>query len=73
MFDYSPALIRDRWVAGRRDMARALGLLASAPEPRARFTYIPVEPEDGSSTDREPFRPSTMLWMGPRPGGQLRP
>jgi NTE family protein len=38
MFDYSPASLRDRWAAGGRDMARAFGLLARAPERRGRFT-----------------------------------
>jgi NTE family protein len=44
MFDYSPASVSDRWAAGGRDMARAFGLLARAPERDGRFAYLPVEP-----------------------------
>ena len=42
MFDFSPASIAERWAAGRRDTARALGLLAARPagRPRERFAYV---------------------------------
>jgi NTE family protein len=43
MFDFSPASLGDRWAAGRRDMARALGLLGSGPGSRQRFTYVAVD------------------------------
>lgn len=46
--DFSPASIRDRQAAGRRDMSAALALLAAARLPRRDdpFRYLPVEPTD---------------------------
>src|SRR5215213_9295698 len=41
--DYSPASLRDRWAAGRRDMAAGLTLLEGAGGER-RFEYLAVDP-----------------------------
>lgn len=46
-FDFSPSSIRDRWAAGRRDMARGLQELAKAPRGQRRFRYL--RPPDGRS------------------------
>jgi NTE family protein len=43
MFDFSPASIDDRWAAGRRDMARALGLAASGAGSPGCFAYLAVD------------------------------
>ena len=49
--DYSPSSIRDRWAAGRRDMASGLALLhGAAAEGGGRFRYLPVEPGKGGAT-----------------------
>jgi len=41
MSDFSPASLAERWAAGRRDTARALGLLAARPgHPRERFACV---------------------------------
>ncbi|UEM19729.1 patatin-like phospholipase family protein [Skermanella mucosa] len=45
LFDFSPGSIRDRWAAGRRQMARALDILARRPEPEGRFSYFAVAPD----------------------------
>src|SRR3954451_10538832 len=44
--DFSPSSIRDRWAAGRRDMAAGLELLRTSPSPEGRFEYLSVKPED---------------------------
>jgi len=44
--DFSPSSIRDRWAAGRRDMASGLRLLETAPASRSRFTYLAVDPAE---------------------------
>ena len=41
--DYSPSSLRDRWAAGRRDMAAGLLLLEGAGGDR-RFEYLAVDP-----------------------------
>jgi hypothetical protein len=38
-FDFSPSSIRDRWVAGSRDMTRAADWLASYTPSSQRFFY----------------------------------
>lgn len=43
-FDYSPSSIRDRWAAGKRDMATGLRLLSDGAEGRGRFRYRAVDP-----------------------------
>ena len=40
LFDFSPGWIRDRWTSGRREMERALAMLASQPRTGERFTYL---------------------------------
>jgi NTE family protein len=40
LFDFSPGSIRDRWTSGRREMERALAMLASQPRTGERFTYL---------------------------------
>jgi NTE family protein len=42
--DYSPSSLRDRWAAGRRDMAAGLALLEKAAPEGRRFEYLPVDP-----------------------------
>ena len=39
----------------------------------ARFTYIPVEPEDGPGTDRGAGPVSSARWTRPRPSGHPGP
>jgi NTE family protein len=43
--DFSPSSIRDRWAAGRRDMANGLALLRTTPVSKSRFDYLSVDPE----------------------------
>ena len=43
MLDFSPSSLRDRWAAGRRDMAAGLTLLEGAGGDR-RFEYLAVDP-----------------------------
>jgi NTE family protein len=43
--DFSPSSIRDRWAAGRRDMAEGLALLRTSPASEGRFDYLSVDPE----------------------------
>ena len=38
--DFSPSSIRDRWAAGRRDMANGLEALRLPPASKGRFDYI---------------------------------
>jgi NTE family protein len=47
--DFSPSSIRDRWAAGRRDMAAGLELLRTSPFPKGRFEYLSVKPEDAGA------------------------
>jgi len=42
--DFSPSSIRDRWAAGRRDMAAGLALLDGAAGDGRRFEYLGVDP-----------------------------
>jgi NTE family protein len=56
--DFSPSSLRDRWAAGRRDMAAGLALLEGADGGR-RFEYLAVDPReagaaagDGPALDR---------------------
>jgi NTE family protein len=42
--DYSPSSLRDRWAAGRRDMAGGLALLAGTSVGGPRFEYLAVDP-----------------------------
>lgn len=42
-FDYSPASIRDRWAAGREDMAGILDRLGEAATRPGRFQYLTTE------------------------------
>ncbi len=52
-FDYSPSSIRDRWAAGKRDMANSLALLDSAPADRRRFRYLTLDPrQEAASAER---------------------
>ena len=44
--DFSPASVRDRRAAGRRDMGSGLALLRTGPAPKGRFDYVPVDSED---------------------------
>lgn len=52
LFDFSPGSIRNRWAAGRSQMARALDMLVRRPEPEGRFSYLAVTP-DPAETARE--------------------
>jgi NTE family protein len=45
--DFSPSSIRDRWAAGRRDMAAGLARLDAAGEGEGLFTYLPAVAESG--------------------------
>lgn len=47
--DFSPSSIRDRWAAGRRDMASGLTLLGAVPDQRRRFEYLPVDASDAAA------------------------
>ena len=47
--DYSPSSIRDRWAAGRRDMASGLALLEEAGAGGRRFEYLAVDPREAGT------------------------
>jgi NTE family protein len=47
-FDYSPSSVRDRWAAGRRDMASSLTLLDNAPSDGRRLRYIALGPRQAA-------------------------
>jgi NTE family protein len=54
MLDFSPSSVRDRWAAGRRDMASGLDLLGRPlAGDRGRFEYLAVDPRD-ATTAAEP-------------------
>ncbi len=50
--DFSPSSIRDRWAAGRRDMAAGLAMLGGAGADGPRFGYLAVAPgEPGAAAE----------------------
>ncbi len=49
--DFSPSSLRDRWAAGRRDMASGLALLdGAAADNGSRFEYLAVDPQEAGAT-----------------------
>jgi NTE family protein len=49
MLDYSPSSLRDRWAAGRRDMAGGLALLGGAGAGDQLFEYLAVDPREAGA------------------------
>lgn len=47
-FDYSPSSVRDRWAAGRKDMAQGLALLREQARGDTRFTYVTRDGSGGT-------------------------
>jgi NTE family protein len=47
--DYSPSSLRDRWAAGRRDMASGLALLGGAGASDRLFEYLAVDPREAGA------------------------
>jgi NTE family protein len=47
--DFSPSSIRDRWAAGRRDMASGLATLRGATPGLQRFEYLAVDPQGAAA------------------------
>ena len=45
-FDYSPSSVRDRWNAGRKDMAAGLARLNEPAGEESRFAYITLDPAE---------------------------
>jgi len=75
MFEYSERSIRDRWEAGRHDMAAALTRLERH-TPTGRFTYLPaVErtvPEGTAARGQgEPAAPTMAVGVWPLPAGDI--
>lgn len=62
--DYSPASVRDRRAAGRRDMASGLALLRAGPAPKGRFDYVPVDSEDASAAAEDGAGGTAALPLG---------
>ena len=48
--DYSRSSLRDRWAAGRQDMATGLALLKESAAGRRRFAYLAVDPPQTGAT-----------------------
>ena len=49
--DYSPSSLRDRWAAGRRDMASGLALLDGTAVDGPRFEYLAVDPRAAGAAE----------------------
>jgi NTE family protein len=48
-FDYSPSSVRDRWEAGRKDMAQGLALLGRQAREDTRFDYATLDGSGGAA------------------------
>jgi NTE family protein len=57
--DYSPSSLRDRWAAGRRDMAGGLALLAGRAVDGPRFEYLAVDPRQAGAAAEAGARPGS--------------